>query len=130
LSQLDIETVSERLKSNNVIFDEKIWDVIKSNIKNIGEYEKWYEIINGSIRVDNPDQDFINLAESLLPPEPWGDSTWGDWIALIKGASDKKGKDLFLPIRKAITGLSDGPELKNIILLMGYDKMKKRLLGS
>ncbi|MDG2413627.1 MAG: glutamate--tRNA ligase, partial [Hyphomicrobiales bacterium] len=111
-------------------FDEKIWDVIKSNIKNIGEYEKWYEIINGSIKVDNSDQDFINLAESLLPPEPWGDSTWGDWIALIKESSDKKGKDLFLPIRKAITGLSDGPELKNIILLMGYDKMKKRLLGS
>ena len=130
LSQLDIEAVSERLKSNNVIFDEKIWDVIKSNIKNIGEYEKWYEIINGSIKVDNSDQDFINLAESLLPPEPWGDSTWGDWITMVKGASDKKGKDLFLPIRKAITGLSDGPELKNIILLMGYDKMKKRLLGS
>ena len=130
LSRLDIETVSERLKSNDIIFDQKIWDVIKSNIRNINEYKEWYEIINGSIKVENLDQDFINLTESLLPPEPWDDSTWGDWISLIKKSSDKKGKDLFLPLRRAITGLSDGPELKNIILLMGYDKMKTRLLGS
>ena len=130
LSRLDIETVSERLKSNNIIFDQKIWDVIKSNIKNINEYKEWYEIINGSIKVENLDQDFINLTESLLPLEPWDDSTWGDWIALIKKSSDKKGKDLFLPLRRAITGLNDGPELKNIILLMGYDKIKTRLLGS
>ena len=130
LSRLDIETVSERLKSNDIIFDQKIWDVIKSNIRNINEYKEWYEIINGSIKVENLDQDFINLTESLLPLEPWDDSTWGDWIALIKKSSDKKGKDLFLPLRRAITGLSDGPELKNIILLMGYDKMKTRLLGS
>ena len=130
LSMLDIETVSERLESNDIIFDEAIWDVIKSNIKNINEYKEWYEIINGSINVENLDQDFINLAESLLPPEPWGDSTWGDWISLIKESSDKKGKNLFLPLRIAITGLSDGPELKNIILLMGYDKMRNRLLGS
>ena len=130
LSMLDIETVSERLKSHDIIFDETIWDVIKSNIKNINDYKEWYEIINGSIKVENLDQDFINLAESLLPPEPWGDSTWGDWISLIKESSDKKGKDLFLPLRIAITGLSDGPELKNIILLMGYDKMRSRLLGS
>ena len=88
------------------------------------------QIINGSIKVENLDQDFINLTESLLPLEPWDDSTWGDWIALIKKSSDKKGKDLFLPLRRAITGLNDGPELKNIILLMGYDKMKTRLLGS
>ena len=130
LSRLDIETVSERLKSNDIIFDQKIWDVIKSNIRNINEYKEWYEIINGSIKVENLDQDFINLTESLLPLEPWDDSTWGDWIALIKKSSDKKGKDLFLPLRRAITGLNDGPELKNIILLMGYDKMKTRLLGS
>ena len=46
-----------------------------------------------------------------------------------KESSDKKGKDLFLPLRRAITGLSNGPELKNIILLMGYDKIKDRLSG-
>ena len=129
LTQLDIRIISERLKGDGIMFDEGIWNVIKSNIKNISEYKDWDKIIKGSIKVDNLDGSFMKLAENLLPPEPWGDGTWGDWIARIKESSDKTGKDLFLPLRRAITGLSNGPELKNIILLMGYDKIKDRLSG-
>ncbi len=51
------------------------------------------------------------------------------WIEKIKSSTERKGKNLFLPLRKAITGLEDGPELKELILLIGYDKIKKRLLG-
>ena len=130
LSQLDNKIVSERLSIKNVNFDEKIWNVIKSNIENLSEYEKWDKIIKGSIKTDNLDSDFMKLAESLLPHEPWDEDTWGKWISSIKEVSDKKGKDLFLPLRMAITGQSYGPELKNIILLMGYDKIKYRLSGN
>lgn len=130
LSQLDNKIISERLSIKNINFDEKIWNVIKSNIKNLSEYEKWDKIIKGSIKTDNLDSDYMKLAESLLPPEPWDEDTWGKWISSIKEVSDKKGKDLFLPLRMAITGQSYGPELKNIILLMGYDKIKYRLSGN
>ena len=130
LSQLDNKIISERLSIKNINFDEKIWNVIKSNIENLSEYEKWDKIIKGSIKTDNLDSDFMKLAESLLPHEPWDEDTWGKWISSIKEVSDKKGKDLFLPLRMAITGQSYGPELKNIILLMGYDKIKYRLSGN
>lgn len=130
LSQLDNKIISERLSIKNINFDEKIWNVIKSNIENLSEYEKWDKIIKGSIKTDNLDSDYMKLAESLLPPEPWDEDTWGKWISSIKEISDKKGKDLFLPLRMAITGQSYGPELKNIILLMGYDKIKYRLSGN
>jgi glutamyl-tRNA synthetase len=130
LSQLDNKIISERLSIKNINFDEKIWNVIKSNIDNLSEYEKWDKIIKGSIKTDNLDSDYMKLAESLLPPEPWDEDTWGKWISSIKEISDKKGKDLFLPLRIAITGQSYGPELKNIILLMGYDKIKYRLSGN
>ena len=130
LSQLDNKIISERLSIKNINFDEKIWNVIKSNIENLSEYEKWDKIIKGSIKTDNLDSDYMKLAESLLPPEPWDEDTWEKWISRIKEISDKKGKDLFLPLRMAITGQSYGPELKNIILLMGYDKIKYRLSGN
>ena len=130
LSQLDNKIISERLSIKNINFDEKIWNVIKSNIENLSEYEKWDKIIKGSIKTDNLDSDYMKLAESLLPPEPWDEDTWGKWISSIKEVSDKKGKDLFLPLRMAITGQNYGPELKNIILLMGYDKIKYRLSGN
>lgn len=130
LSQLDNKIISKRLSIKNINFDEKIWNVIKSNIDNLSEYEKWDKIIKGSIKTDNLDSDYMKLAESLLPPEPWDEDTWRKWISNIKEISDKKGKDLFLPLRMAITGQSYGPELKNIILLMGYDKIKYRLSGN
>ena len=75
-------------------------------------------------------RDSLNTAADVLPEEPWDDGTWGLWIENIKKSTNKKGRDLFLPLRKAITGLEDGPELKKLILLIGYDKIKKRLLGN
>ena len=71
----------------------------------------------------------LKLAADSLPNQPWDEKTWNLWIEKIKASTDRKGKDLFLPLRKAITGLEDGPELKELILLIGYDKIKRRLLG-
>lgn len=38
-----------------------------------------------------------------------------------------KGKNLWFPLRAAITGNVSGPEMKNILYLMGKEKIKKRL---
>ena len=38
-----------------------------------------------------------------------------------------KGKQLFMPIRVAVTGQTHGPELPNTIALLGRDKVLSRL---
>jgi len=43
--------------------------------------------------------------------------------------TSKKGKELFMPIRLALTGLEHGPELKSMIYLLGKEKILKRLNG-
>lgn len=45
----------------------------------------------------------------------------------IQKATGIKGKQLFMPVRAAISGNVHGPELKNIIYLLGKDKLLKRL---
>ncbi|WP_425539718.1 glutamate--tRNA ligase [Microaceticoccus formicicus] len=40
-----------------------------------------------------------------------------------------KGKDLFMPVRALLTGKVHGPELVNVIELLGKDKLIKRLEG-
>ena len=45
----------------------------------------------------------------------------------IKEKTQRKGKDLFMPIRLALTGKTNGPELNKLILLMGYNKVMERL---
>ena len=47
----------------------------------------------------------------------------------VKAETGKKGKELFHPIRKALTALDDGPELKVLLPLIGRERAQKRLLG-
>ena len=124
-----IEEIKNRLENQNIIASKTLWEIVKNNLNYLSEYSKWDEIINKDIKVENLDYKFLKTASDVLPDEPWDNSTWNLWIDKIKVSTDRKGRDLFLPLRKAITGLDDGPELKELILLIGYDKIKKRLLG-
>ena len=40
---------------------------------------------------------------------------------------EKKGKELFMPIRAAITGQTNGPELDRVVELIGIDRVQSRL---
>ncbi|MFN8912089.1 MAG: glutamate--tRNA ligase, partial [Alphaproteobacteria bacterium] len=41
----------------------------------------------------------------------------------------KAGKELFMPIRHALTALEHGPELKHVLPIIGREKAVKRLSG-
>ena len=47
----------------------------------------------------------------------------------MKTTTGKKGKDLFMPLRLALTGLDHGPELKVLLPLIGRDRALRRLRG-
>ena len=86
------------------------------------------KIIDEPINIDlNIEEEFLKIAQDLLPKEPWNKETWDQWILKIKEKTEKKGKDLFMPIRLALTGKTEGPELNKLILLMGYNKVLERL---
>ena len=69
------------------------------------------------------------VSAASLPLEPWSDQTWAVWTDSLKKLSGLKGKKLFLPLRKALTGLDSGPELKNLLPLIGRESVLKRLSG-
>ena len=66
---------------------------------------------------------------TVLPAEPWGESTWSEWTAAVKAKTGAKGKTLFHPLRLALTGREAGPELKTLLPLMGRDRVLARLEG-
>jgi lysyl-tRNA synthetase class I len=41
--------------------------------------------------------------------------------------SGRKGKDLFKPLRLCLTGQNNGPEMANLVLIMGRQKIVERL---
>jgi glutamyl-tRNA synthetase len=69
------------------------------------------------------------VALELLPLAPWTDETWGQWTGLVKAETERKGKQLFLPLRLALTGLGHGPEMKKLLPLLAPEKVRARLVG-
>ena len=107
---------------------ENIWECIKNNIETLTEVKEWLKVIKGPIKNENKlDSEFMRIAEKLLPEDPWDETTWEKWVSKIKERTKKTGKDLFLPLRRAITGKSNGPELKKLIILIGYKEIRNRL---
>jgi glutamyl-tRNA synthetase len=72
---------------------------------------------------------FLKDAADLLPPEPWDTTTWKNWTAALKEKTGRSGKALFLPLRLALTGEEHGPELRDLLPLIGRERVLTRLLA-
>ena len=128
LSNYDFEKIISLLGDDKGSFNIEFWDCIKQNISNISEVLEWIRVIDDPINVNTDiDYEYLNIAQDLLPNEPWNTETWDQWVLKIKEKTQRKGKDLFMPIRLALTGKTKGPELNKLILLMGYNKVMERL---
>jgi glutamyl-tRNA synthetase len=66
-------------------------------------------------------------AKRLLPPEPWDRTMWTSWTNALKEKTGRKGKELFRPLRLALTGLDHGPELAALLPLIGKAETERRL---
>lgn len=58
------------------------------------------------------------------------DVAFPDWLAQIKSQVSLKGASLFKPLRLALTGCTDGPEMHHIWALIGAEEIQKRLTFS
>jgi len=68
--------------------------------------------------VADDDRDFITQAFDFLGDPPYTPATWGEWTGAVKDATGRKGKQLFMPLRLAITGQSRGPEMADVMPLL------------
>jgi len=109
--------------------DEKFWNVVRGNLNVVADYKQWENICRCTVTPIIEDAEFLSLSAELLPPEPWDENTFNNWINEIKLKTGRKGKDLFHPLRKAITAMDDGPELKILLPLIGFERVHSRLNG-
>lgn len=103
------------------------WALVQKNISKFHDIKEWWTICYGHKTFGEENVSLLEVAEHFLPPEPWDESTFKSWMNEVKEETGLKGKDLFMPIRRALTGQEHGPELKDLILLMGRPKVLNRL---
>jgi glutamyl-tRNA synthetase len=125
------EVAGPRLHSKGLEHaDEAFWAAIRGNLALMPEAEAWYQVVYGSIdalSVLPEDQAFYAAARALLPEQPWNEQTWKAWTTAVKTETGRKGKDLFMPLRRALTGHDHGPEMSALLPLLGREKVLARL---
>ena len=73
--------------------------------------------------IDNTDKEFFHHAIAALETSQ---CDYKELIKQLKQTSGAKGKKLFMPLRAALTGATHGPEMANLLSLMGTERAKKR----
>lgn len=138
LDPAELETLNAKIlhaTSYDVVADrlpglgEEFWTVVRANIDKLSDVAVWKQMVDGPVTPIVEDADFLSVAASLLPEGAVDTGTWSIWTTAVKTETGAKGKALFMPLRKAITGAERGPDMASLIPLIGRDKIIERLAG-
>ena len=94
------------------------------------EARGWWDVVAGTIvpPVIEGARDLLLAAGSLLPPEPWDNAVWTTWIGALERATGGSGEALLTPLRLALTGEDSGPDLADLLPLIGRTRAASRLV--
>lgn len=130
LHGLAFEAVAARLSGLGVGGGAAFWAAVKGNLTVFGDVVGWWEVVAGPVTPVIENGGLIASALELLPAEPWDETTWGAWTSAVRAKTGAKGRELFHPLRLALTGLERGPELKALLPLIGRARAATRLAGA
>jgi glutamyl-tRNA synthetase len=96
------------------------WEVARANITTKADLPGWWTLFRDGATpvVADEDRAFVAEAFAMLPEPPYDAETWGSWTSAVKEATGRKGKGLFMTLRKAVTGLERGPEMADVMRLL------------
>ena len=122
--QLPFEAVQHRLPAG---MDAAGWHAVRPNLAHVGEAADWWRLVTGPITAPEftaEDRAFLADAATALV---WSDNPWGALTATLKDATGRKGRALFLPLRQALTGMDHGPDMGELLPLIGEAEARRRL---
>ncbi len=108
------------------------WDVVRGNLTTVQDAAVWLAVVYGG-GLEGPelspdDQVFINQAAAVFPAGEVGPTSWHDWTEAVKAATGRKGKQLYMPLRRVLTDQDRGPEMDKVLMLIGAKKARDRLV--
>ncbi len=122
LQSLPLETVADAVAQAGVpdALAEPFWAMARENITTLSDLKGWWELCRDGAEplIADEDREFVAQAMELLPEGPFDGETWGKWTAAVKEATGRKGKGLFMPLRRALTGMERGPEMAALMPLL------------
>ena len=104
------------------------WAVLHENVAKAGDIADWWRVLSegGAGVAADEDREFVGQALAALGEPPYDASTWGEWTNGLKAATGRKGKGLFQPLRRLVTGRDAGPDMGALMPLL---QVKPSLAG-
>jgi glutamyl-tRNA synthetase len=128
LQTLTAEDVADDIRAAGVpdTLAAPFWKAVRENVETLKELGGWWAMFRDGAEpvIEEDDQAFVAQAIALLPDMPFDETTWSSWTAAVKEATGRKGRGLFRPLRLALTGLENGPEMGAVMPLLQVVKAK------
>ncbi|MDE0590492.1 glutamate--tRNA ligase [Halocynthiibacter sp. C4] len=105
---------------------EAFWEATRQNISTMADLEGWWTLFRDGADpvIDADDAEFVKEALALLPDGPYDATSWKEWTTAVKSATGRKGRGLFMPLRKALTGMEHGPDMSAVLPLLQVIRAK------
>ncbi|WP_223423431.1 glutamate--tRNA ligase [Tateyamaria pelophila] len=128
LQSLPLSAVQADIAALGVPADlaDAFWMVMRDNIETLHDLEGWWVLCRDGADpvIDDEDAAFVSEAMELLPEGAFTAETWGAWTTVVKQATGRKGRGLFMPLRKALTGQAHGPDMASLMPLLQVVKAR------
>ena len=122
LHGMDFAQISDDLSALGVPADiaQAFWDMARENIETRADLAPLWALCQDGATpiIDDEDQEYVAKALALLPARPFTETAWKDWTKAVKDATGRKGRGLFMPLRKALTGAEHGPDMSKLLPLL------------
>ena len=127
LHHTDHEAVADRLPA---AITAARWHAIRPNLMTVAEAADWVAVFDGPFvppPADPDDRAVIAAAVAAVPGVDWSADPWHALTGAVKDATGAKGRALFLPLRRALTGRDHGPDMGELLPLVAKDEAIARL---
>lgn len=127
--ELTYEAVKDRLSNLGIRASAEFWETIRGNCETVGDARHYWQVVVGPVesRIEEEDRDFVAKARDFLPEGDITADSWGAWTSALKAETGRKGRALFMPLRRVLTGMDHGPDMSALLPLIGRQNILDRL---
>ena len=136
----DIELINARLLHNlehSAVADrlpaaasEADWLLLRPNLQRLADFADWYDVLDGEVEppeLSHEERLLVKDGAAIAERLEWAPDVWRTLTDELKATSGKKGRELFHPLRLALTGRDSGPEMAGLVARMGKGRAVGRL---
>ncbi|MES2135569.1 MAG: glutamate--tRNA ligase [Pseudomonadota bacterium] len=127
LHKLDYAAVADRLPKEA---SEEDWLLLRPNLEQLADFADWFAVLGGEVdppELSHDERLLVKDAAGIAERVDWSADPWRALTAQLKESSGKKGRELFHPLRLALTGRDSGPEMAGLVARMGQERAVRRL---